>query len=125
MLPDQMREGAGKACQALSNDRRVNVVVIWKEIIIKISIYLLPSTEPRQFCANKNPTQPREFCHQHTVIAQQILTVCGLTSPDDFKSAWSTRENSAREGTGVAGEGQVLMKAPPRALLSHLPSPPA
>lgn len=125
MLPDQMREGAGKACRALSNDRRVNVVVIWKEIIIKISIYLSPSTEPRQFCANKNPTQPRGFCHQHTVMAQQIFTVCGLTSPGDFKSAWSTRENSAREGTGAAGEGQVLMKVLPRALLAHLPPPSA
>ena len=37
-LPDQMREGGGKASRTLSNNRRVNMLVIWKEIIIKVII---------------------------------------------------------------------------------------
>jgi hypothetical protein len=39
-----------------------NMPVIWKKIIIKVSIYLLASTELRYFCANTKSTQ-MEVCY--------------------------------------------------------------
>lgn len=104
-LPDQIREAARKAPWALLNNSRVNILVICEEIITKVSIYLFASTEPRQFCANTNPTQWVEFGHLAHCDCSTDLYGLWANVTTQFQSTWSPRENSAREGTGVGVGG--------------------
>lgn len=113
MLPDQTWEGAANASWALSNNRRLNLLVIWKERIIKVSIYLFASTGPRHFWVKTQNPHNKYSVTLHTMIPQQIFMVCGLTSPyRQFQGCWECTGKLGRRRNRLGGQGrQVIMKS--------------